>query len=93
MATVSLPVVFRGATLTPIHNAVSIMRVAQSNNRRPETTDAGIARLLRGVSPERLRGLVEMVAFPRHYVAERAANVRARDLLLQALRGFDVRPA
>src|SRR5207253_6274904 len=59
---------------------------------RPETIDADVARLLRDVSPERLRGFVERLAFPRHYVAERAANFRARDLLLQLLRGFEYVP-
>jgi Zn-dependent M28 family amino/carboxypeptidase len=68
------------------------MYVAQSKKRRPETIDADVARLLRGVSPERLRGWVERLAFPRHYMAERTANVRARDLLLQLLRGFGYAP-
>jgi hypothetical protein len=31
---------------------------------------------------------VDVLAFPRHYVAERAANVHARDLLLRLLHGF-----
>src|SRR5262245_32927501 len=68
------------------------MRVAQSIKRRPQTIDADIAHLLRGVSPEQLRGLVERLAFPRHYVAERTANVRARDLLLQRLHSFGYTP-
>ena len=44
--------------------------------------------MLRDVSAERLRAYVEMIAFPRHYLAERRANVRARDLLLKLLHGF-----
>src|SRR5262245_22779857 len=64
------------------------MLVVQSRKRPPEAVDADIAAVLGGVSPERLRGFVEMLAFPRHYVAEREANVRARDLLLQLLDGF-----
>jgi Zn-dependent M28 family amino/carboxypeptidase len=64
------------------------MLVVHSKNRRPKARDAGIADVLRGVSAERLRAYVDMIAFPRHYVAERKANVRARDLLLKLLHGF-----
>jgi Peptidase family M28 len=64
------------------------MIVAHSKNRRPIGTDAGIAEVLADVSPEGLRAFVEMIAFPRHYLAERKANVRARDLLLKLLKGF-----
>jgi Peptidase family M28 len=64
------------------------MIVAQSKNRKPRATDADIAEALADVSPERLRAYVEMIAFPRHYLAEREANVRARDLLLKLLNGF-----
>lgn len=64
------------------------MLVANSKHRRPKDPDAAIADVLRGVSADRLRAFVEMLAFPRHYLAERKANVRARDLLLQLLRGF-----
>ena len=68
------------------------MLVAQSKKRRPETIDADIAQVLRTVSSEKLRGYVEMLAFPRHYVAEREANVRARDLLLTLLHNFGYAP-
>jgi Zn-dependent M28 family amino/carboxypeptidase len=68
------------------------MLVAQSKKRRPETIDADIAQVLRAVSPEKLRGYVEMLAFPRHYVAEREANFRARDLLLTLLHSFGYAP-
>jgi len=68
------------------------MIVAHSKNRRPRDTDAAIAEMLRGVSPERLRAHVDMLAFPRHYVAERAANVRARDLLVKLLQSFGYSP-
>jgi peptidase M28-like protein len=64
------------------------MIVAHSKNRRPKATDSAIAEVLAGVSPLRLRAYVEMIAFPRHYLAEREANVRARDLLLELLNGF-----
>jgi Zn-dependent M28 family amino/carboxypeptidase len=66
------------------------MIVAQSKSRKPQATDADIARVLRGVSSARLRAFVDMLAFPRHYVAERKSNVRARDLLLKVLhrRGY-----
>ena len=77
-----------GTAFTLALGAVSIMLVVQSRKRRPEAMDADIAEVLRGVSPEKLRGVVEMLAFPRHYVAEREANVRARDLLLRLLHSF-----
>jgi Zn-dependent M28 family amino/carboxypeptidase len=68
------------------------MLVAHSKNRRPKATDAGIADVVRGVSPEGLRAYVDMLAFPRHYVAERKANVHARDLLLRLLCSFGYAP-
>lgn len=68
------------------------MLVAHSKNRRPQTTDADIAGILRGVGQERLRSYVDMLAFPRHYVAEKKANVRARDLLLRLLESFGYNP-
>src|SRR5262245_38516598 len=68
------------------------MLVAHSQNRRPRATDAAVAEVLRGVSPDRLRALVERLAFPRHYLAERRANVRARDLLLKLVRDFGCAP-
>jgi len=68
------------------------MHVAHSKNRRPNVTDASIADALRGVSSERLLAYVDMLAFPRHYVAERKANVHARDLLLRLLRSFGFTP-
>jgi hypothetical protein len=64
------------------------MLVAHSRNRKTGTTHPAIANVLRGVSPDRLRAFVDMLAFPRHYVAERKANVRARDLLLKLLHSF-----
>ena len=68
------------------------MLVVHSKNRRPKKTDADIAAMLNVVSPERLRAFVEMISFPRHYVAERIANIRARDLLLHQLREFGFAP-
>jgi Zn-dependent M28 family amino/carboxypeptidase len=63
-----------------------------SKNRRPQGTDAALADVLRAVSPEKLHAFVDMLAFPRHYVAERKANVRARDLLLKLLHSFGYTP-
>lgn len=63
-----------------------------STKRRPKGTDTAIAEVLRGVSPEKLHAFVDMLAFPRHYVAERKANVRARDLLLKLLHNFGYTP-
>jgi hypothetical protein len=68
------------------------MLVANSQRRRPARTDAAVAGVVRGVSSEKLREYVEMLAFPRHYVAEREANTRARDLLLGLLRSFGYAP-
>ena len=65
---------------------------AHSMTRRPKTTDADIAGVLRGVSLESLRAYVDLLAFPRHYVAQRKANVHARDLLLKLLRSFGYTP-
>jgi Zn-dependent M28 family amino/carboxypeptidase len=68
------------------------MLVAHSKNRRPKATDANIAEMLRGVSADKLRAYVDVLAFPRHFVAERKANLHARDLLLRLLRGFGYTP-
>jgi Zn-dependent M28 family amino/carboxypeptidase len=64
------------------------MIVAHSKNRRPKAVSVAVDDILRGVSEEKLRGYVDMIAFPRHYEAERKANVHARDLLLRLLHGF-----
>ena len=64
-----------------------------SKNRRPKRSDAQVAEVLRGVSSQKLFAFVDMLAFPRHYVAERKANDRARDLLLKLLRNFGYTPA
>ncbi len=68
------------------------MRVVHSKNRKSTRIVTDIADLLCEVSAKNLREHVEMLAFPRHYVAERKANLRARDLLLQRLRGFGFSP-
>lgn len=68
------------------------MRVAHSTNRRPQPGNTAIGDVLQKVSPQQLRAFVELLAFPRHFVAERAANLRARDLLLMHLRGFGYSP-
>ena len=64
------------------------MLVAQSKKRKPGATDPHVAEILRGVSPKNLREYVETLAFPRHYVANKKANVEARDLLLKRLDSF-----
>lgn len=69
------------------------MWASYSKNRRPGRTDAQVADILRAVSTERLFAFVDMLAFPRHYIAERKANVRARDLLLKLLGNFGYMPA
>jgi Zn-dependent M28 family amino/carboxypeptidase len=68
------------------------MLVIRSEKRRPRHPDAAIADLLPQVSPQRLYNYVDMLSFPRHYVAEHEANVRARDLLLKLLHGFGYSP-
>jgi Zn-dependent M28 family amino/carboxypeptidase len=68
------------------------MRVAHSRNRRPRRTDADVAAVLAGVSPARLHAYVDALSFPRHYVVERRANLRARDLLRDVLLGLGYEP-
>jgi Zn-dependent M28 family amino/carboxypeptidase len=68
------------------------MFVGYSQNRKPKPTDAAITEVLGRVSPERLFAFVDMIAFPRHFFAERKANVRARDLLVKLLTSFGYSP-
>lgn len=68
------------------------MRLVHARNRTPATPDPAVIRLLADVSPERLRGYVEQLAFPRHYFAEHKANLRARDILLRIATGFGYAP-
>lgn len=68
------------------------MLVAHSKNRRPARAHAEISAALRKVSPLRLREAVETLSFPRHCTANRAANRRARDLLLNRLREYGYEP-
>src|SRR5262245_3112627 len=68
------------------------MRVASSGNRRPKNLNAAVSDVLSGVSPERLRAFVELLSFPRHYLVERRANLRAREMLLDLLRDFGYAP-
>jgi hypothetical protein len=68
------------------------MRVCYSKNRRAKPTDAAIAEILKAVSQERLHAFVDMLAFPRHYLAERKANLRARDLLIKSLQTIGYKP-
>ncbi|WP_020474422.1 M28 family peptidase [Zavarzinella formosa] len=68
------------------------MIVAYSQNRRSKETNASVAEIINGVSKEKLRAFVEMLSFPRHYLAEHKANVRARNLLIEHLREFGYTP-
>ncbi len=68
------------------------MLVASSANRRPRPTDAAVAAALAAVSPDRLRGLVDVLSFPRPY-ADRRANGRARDLVVAYLRALGYAPS
>jgi hypothetical protein len=68
------------------------MLVAHSQDRRALAAHAGVAGVLRGVSEANLRRSVESLAYPRHYLAARAANRRARDWLLAQLRGYGYAP-
>jgi Zn-dependent M28 family amino/carboxypeptidase len=68
------------------------MLVMHSRNRTADLPDTRVLKALRGVSVENLRRYVEMLAFPRHYVFEREANVRARNLLITQLRDFGYTP-
>jgi hypothetical protein len=52
------------------------MKVKHSHGRPRKTPDAAVDEILRGVSPKALREHVNMLAFPRHYVAEKRANRR-----------------
>src|SRR5688500_701599 len=68
------------------------MLVAYSKNRRPKKTKAAIAYILNEVSATRLHAFVDTLTCPRHYIAERTANLRARALLLKCLDGFGYSP-
>ena len=68
------------------------MRRADAKDRVAAAPDAAVAQLLREVSPESLRAFVEMLAFPRHYFAERKGNRKARDILLRLTRSFGYQP-
>jgi Zn-dependent M28 family amino/carboxypeptidase len=69
------------------------MKVAHSRNRDPIARDPTVAKVLREVSPESLRAIVEMLAFPRHYTREKRANRKARDLLLRYARSLGYAPS
>jgi Zn-dependent M28 family amino/carboxypeptidase len=68
------------------------MKVSYSSSRRPRPTDAQINSILHEVSADSLRQFVERISFPRHYLAEHRANLRARDLLLAQLQKFGYQP-
>jgi Zn-dependent M28 family amino/carboxypeptidase len=64
------------------------MHMIDSRRRRARPTVAEVAHILAEVSAERLRESVERISFPRHYVAQRPANRKARNLLLRYLQDF-----
>ncbi len=72
---------------------VSAMKVKHSHGHPPVVADASVAKVLRAVSSKNLRASVEALAFPRHYVRERGANRRARDLLMEHARGLGYAPS
>lgn len=57
------------------------MVITHSANVRSRSNPPDLTDVLQQVSAERLRSLVETLAFPRHYHAEHNANIRARDLI------------
>ncbi len=69
------------------------MKVAHSRNRVPIARDPKVAKVLREVSPDNLRAILEMLAFPRHYTREKRANRKARDLLLRYARSLGYAPS
>jgi Zn-dependent M28 family amino/carboxypeptidase len=69
------------------------MKVAHSRNRVPIARDPKVAKVLRDVSPDNLRAIVEMLAFPRHYTKEKRAKRKARDLLLRYGRSLGYAPS
>jgi hypothetical protein len=69
------------------------MKVVHSRNRAPTARDRKVAKILREVSSESLRIIVERLAFPRHYTREKRANRKARDLLLKHARTLGYAPS
>jgi hypothetical protein len=70
-----------------------MMRIAHSKDFAPAAADSATAKIVGEVSPQRLRGFVETLAFPRHFFAESLANRRARDLLIEITADFGYRPS
>jgi len=68
------------------------MLVAHSKNRAAVAPDHAVTEILHEVSPGSLRAFVEALAFPRHYEAEKRANRKARDLLVNLARSFGYAP-
>ena len=68
------------------------MLVARSDRRRPGRKAPAVVAAVGRVSADSLRAHVEMLSFPRHYVAEAKANRRARDLLVERLRSVGYAP-
>jgi hypothetical protein len=68
------------------------MKIKHSHDRSGKIPDAAVTEILCGVSPQALRAVVRMIAFPRHYVAEKRANRRARDLLMKRARSLGYTP-
>jgi hypothetical protein len=68
------------------------MKVVEARQRTPASRDEAVAKILRDVSRENLRAFVDMLAFPRHFFADKRGNRRARDLLLQQTAKFGYTP-
>jgi hypothetical protein len=71
---------------------IPIMLITSSQQRRPVIPNPESLDLVKKVSADRLRNHVERLAFPRSYSADRPANRRARDLLIETLQGFGYAP-
>ena len=68
------------------------MLVASSKGRKAQEPSRATSQLLAEISSASLRSFVEALAFPRHFIAEHAANRRARDMLLRLSSGFGYEP-
>ena len=67
------------------------MRVVQSTKAKSFPLNPDIAGALDGISEDPLREIVETIAIPRHFTAERDANSRVADWIEEQLRSFGYR--
>jgi hypothetical protein len=68
------------------------MMLSDAKRRSAAPIDASVQAAIRLVSAERLRGYVEMFAFPRHYTRQRKSNLKARDRLIELATSFGYEP-